>query len=392
MRTGTIHYIWDRLTYDLSEIHAPFSTYPSFGFTPSDEAIIIWATGHLWRVPLITNSFGERISGGPPRIIPFVAHIEKRLAETMHTSVDLVALETQDHQRVRAFKELRVDETGTRAVFQAGGINVLQKMEEVNATEIPSLCKVPECTYHHPSFVPGYPDLVIQARWSNRKLSSFELANVSSGIAVNVAGTPLGKFVAPVISSQFPYRVAFVKTGADLLTGSAIATNQPGIYVGNLLDFPAQPRVENLRFVPSSIDLSIFPANRVQLSFVEDDTALVLEQNLKAHWINLAAGPDEYGAYHSRLLTKGKMTMEVAVSASREHVAFVDYFNVYIAPYTSIKPGEHLWSRPANATRNLARLSLHGGHDITFSADGKTLFWLFGRLSSPSQRFGYSLR
>jgi len=39
---------------------------------------------------------------------------------------------------------------------------------------------------------------------------------------------------------------------------------------------------------------------------------------------------------------------------------------------------EPVWSKPANATKGLMRLSVDGGHDITWSRDGKKLFWFLG--------------
>ncbi|KAH8830826.1 hypothetical protein DL96DRAFT_1594464 [Flagelloscypha sp. PMI_526] len=367
MLTGTFHYIWDGLTYDLSDIHAPFSTYPSFSFSPSDDAIIIWAAGRIWRVPLSVNSHGERVRGGSPRQILFHARIEKRLADTLHTSVNLTSLESQDLQRVRALKELRSNDDGTKVVFQAAGLTVAQEVgNSATAVEVPVLCSVPTCAYHHPSFVPGHSNLIIHTRWSNQHFSTFELADLLTGRIVSIEGTPLGKYLAPAISAGIaPRRLAFVKTAEDVLTSDAIATSKPGIYICDLVNFPSTPRVENLRFIPSTIDLSVFPANHIRMTFIDEDTALHVEQNTQVFKVDLNGN-------QVRTLARGKMSMEVALS--KKTAAFVDYFNVYVAPVTD----ELLWSRPENATRGLMRLSLHGGHDITFSGDGKRLFWLFG--------------
>ena len=86
--------------------------YPSFAFTPGDDAIIIWAAGKIYHVSLTVNKDGERVSAGEPQIIPFQAHIEKRIAETRSSKTDLKSVETADTQRVYAFHELRVDDAG----------------------------------------------------------------------------------------------------------------------------------------------------------------------------------------------------------------------------------------------------------------------------------------
>lgn len=118
-------------------------TYPSFAFTPSDDAVIVWAAGQIYSVPLSTNERGEKVASlTPPSPIRFIAHIEKKLAETLRGGVDVLKQETQDTQRVRALKELRVDDHGERVVFQAAGVSYLQKVGKKDATKVPVLHKL----------------------------------------------------------------------------------------------------------------------------------------------------------------------------------------------------------------------------------------------------------
>ena len=112
LQTGTIRNIWHGLSYDLSVVSAPFGTYPSFSFTPEDDAVIIWAAGQIYHVPVSKNADGELVAGGEPKPILFQAHIEKRLAETRLPKTDIKSVETSDFQRVYAFYELRADEIG----------------------------------------------------------------------------------------------------------------------------------------------------------------------------------------------------------------------------------------------------------------------------------------
>lgn len=69
-------------------------TYPSFAFSPKDDAVIIWAAGQIWHVPLSTNGQGERVSGDAPRPIKFHAQVEKRIAETRADDTNILGLET----------------------------------------------------------------------------------------------------------------------------------------------------------------------------------------------------------------------------------------------------------------------------------------------------------
>ena len=112
LASGTLQHIWDGLSHDLQLVGGIAGTYPSFAFTPNDDAIIIWSAGKIYHVPLAMNKHGERVSAGEPQIIPFQAHIEKRIAETRSSKTDIKSVETAETQRVYAFHELRVDEAG----------------------------------------------------------------------------------------------------------------------------------------------------------------------------------------------------------------------------------------------------------------------------------------
>ncbi|KAK0434065.1 uncharacterized protein EV420DRAFT_1684074 [Desarmillaria tabescens] len=182
--TGTIHHVFDGLTYDLSSVWAPMGTYPSFAFTPTDDAIIIWGAGQIHRVPLASNRYGERVTGGTPYPIRFRAHVEMQMAETIRGGVDLLSLETQDSMRVHAFKELHIDDSGGRAVFQAAGVTVVQPIGSRDVISVPVLHG--DHPYYSPSFVSGSSDLIAHCRWSDTGFSSFEIADLSSGIAYEI--------------------------------------------------------------------------------------------------------------------------------------------------------------------------------------------------------------
>ncbi|KAF8061652.1 hypothetical protein FPV67DRAFT_1673271 [Lyophyllum atratum] len=386
LHTGTVHHVWYGLTYDLSVVSAPMGTYPSFAFSPSDDAVIIWAAGQIYTVPLTTNEHGEKIaSATTPYRIPFVAHVEKRLAETRHSEFDLLEQETQATQRVRAFKELRVDEKGEQVVFQAAGVTYLQKVGKKAATKVPVLHD--SSPYYSPSLVPGAENLVLHARWSDTHFTSFELADLDSDIAHELTGLPFGRYFSPILCacSGSNRQIAFLKSGGDLLTGDILATSRTGLYIGEIT-LPSGKKSEsikihNLRFVPSEIDSD----DRVNLQFLEKNKKLLVQQSSRAFVIDLTADLDVFGRYPHATIASGRTSTELAVSPqalkkgyAAEIIAFVDFFHIYVAPGDKVEEGEEVWSKPGNATKGLARVSLDGGHDVTFTSDGKKIFWFLG--------------
>ena len=363
-------------------------TYPSFAFTPNDTAIVIWAAGQIYFVPLALNVRLEKVALEPKRI-PFVAHVEKRLAETRNVQTDILRMETKDTQRVHAFKELRVDDSGQRAVFQAAGVTYLQDIKRAQTQPIP--VKHLEETHYSPSFVHGADDLVIHARWSDTNFTTFELANFTAGTAIELEGLPLGRYYSPVLCESPGHRrqIAFVKTGGNVITGDVVATSGAGLYIGQITipsmwsHASAKIAIKNLRFIPSDVDTE---DSAINIRFFDTAKKLLVQQSDTSFYIDLGAASDEFGKHPHHTLATGRMSTEMAVSLSVRHcgsveastVAFVDFFHVYVTAGKNIKEEDSVWSKPGNATEGLARLSLDGGHDIVWSRDGKKLFWLLG--------------
>lgn len=418
LETGSIHNVWHGLTYDLTGISAPMGTYPSFAFSPTDDAIIIWAAGKIWSVPLAVNSRNERIaSSHPPYPIQFTARIEKQLAETRKGGADVLALETADTQPIYALRNLRIDESGTRVVFEGAGKTYWQDVgKDGKGGDVPVASL--RSPYYSPAFVPGENHLVIHARWSDSLYTSFELADLNTGKAYEIRGLPMGRYFSPVLcaSKGSTRTLAFLKSAGTYLSGDILATGGEGLYFATVElpsldnDFPDIP-VSNLRFIPSEIEVSY---DRVNMRFIEENKKLLVQQGQRAFFIDLEGPVDVTGIPRHTTLVEGAMSSEVAVAPRSvyghkghkhhkghiepENAAFVDFFHVYFVPGQSVRAkqeqehefpwpwGRHkkpfepkpVWSRPGNATKGLVRLSLDGGHDVTWSSDGKRLFWLLG--------------
>ena len=390
LESGTIYNIWHGLTYDASAITAPMGTYPSFAFTPDDSAIVIWAAGQIYYVPLTINQRGEKVaSSTPPHPIRFTAHIEKRLAETRRGGTDVVGVETQDTQIVSSFKELRVDEKGHKVVFQAAGVTYWQEIGKKVPAKVPVIDK--NAPYYSPTFVRGEDHIVLHARWSDSDFTTLELADIRSGVAYEIQGLPLGRYFSPILCEcdGTERKIAFLKSDGTHLSGDIVATAGAGLYIGNIVLPSSESQnitITNLHFVPSEIDTYDRQTN---IRFLDGKNKLLVQEANRAFTIDLEAGPDKLGAYAHKTLASGKMSSELAVSPKRKDdsivaqtIAIVDVFDVYITSAKNVKDDEAVWAKPTNATKGLTRLSLDGGHDITWTRDGEKIFWLLGTFST----------
>ena len=352
-------------------------TYPSFAFDPSDEAILIWAAGQIYHIPLALNTYGERVLGGTPQPVGFRAHIEVKLAETLKATTDVRELE-KGEQRLHAFTQLALDETGTHAVFQAAGVTYVQVLGSTSAAR-----RVPVAhagtAYYSPSFVGGNNDLIIHGRWSDTYFSSFEIADLGTGNVYELTGLPMGRYFSPVISGGegVVRTIAFVKTSGDLLTGDVVATAQPGLWIGEVT-LPTEATssdsipVTNVRKIGTTISSS---DDALKLNFISSDNLLV-HQSDRVFVVDLARGADEWGRYAEKTLANGHSTDELVFSNTTHGAAFVNFQQVYYAP--EVTSSTDLWSKPGKAPAGLARLSLDGGHDLVVSGDGNVVGWFLG--------------
>lgn len=365
-------------------------TYPSYSFTPDDDAIIIWAAGQIYYVPLTINGEGEKVSSGSPKPIKFTAHIEKRLANTVTGYTDLRHLEIAKTQKVYAFTDLRVNSDGSKVVFQGPGVTYVHSVGHEKTSKpkrIPTVhANVP---YYSPSFVPGTSDLVIQARWSDTNFSTFEFTNLTSGSAYEIDGLSLGRYFAPTVSGGHDDErlIAFIKTSGDYMTGDIVATAGAGLYVGSLVLpsgsslGPKKLSIKDVKFIASSPSYDD-PA-KTKIRWLGSNEKILVEQTQDAYTIDLSAGPDENGRFTEVPVISGESSTELAISPNGAiggkpvDVAFVDFYHVYFAP--SVSADTPVWSKPGNASEKTARLSVDGGHDLAWSGDGKTLFWFLGK-------------
>jgi hypothetical protein len=375
-------------------------TYPSFAFTPDDSAVIIWAAGKIWNVPTSVNHYGERVAGvgegKAPTPIEFTAHMEIRIAETRSSKTDLLALETADRARSYAFNALQADASGKRVVYHSAGKTYIHKLvggrgERNHPERIPhSHTKAP---YYSPSFVPNAEYKVVHARWSDVNFTTFELADLNSGRSFEFTGLPLGRYHLPTVCacSGNKRTLAFVKTGGDYLTGNLVATARPGLYLATF-KMPTHDSFDTIELEDVRFAYGDFDGEDIQLRmrFLETNSKLLLENADLSIVLDLGKGADKEGKYQFTKLATGRTSAQLAVSPPKgkhfasDHVAFVDFHHVYVAP--AGKADEAVWSRPGNASAGLTRLSLDGGHDIAWSADGKKLFWLLGEGPIVCQR------
>lgn len=230
MRSGTIHHIWNELTYDLSTIPTFMGPYPGYGWSANDGAIIIWSQGQIWSVAVDFNLLGERVAASAaPERLAFEAQVDLVLGETRYNEISIQDAELSGMVEVRSLRGLRSDNGGTRVVFEAAGDNVCFDLDSQNLTTVPKADDDESC--YSPSFITG-SDRILQACWNDQNLTSFVLSDPYGKTPVQVIeGLPRGRYTYPVSNGEY---ISFVRTGKDYMFGDIEETYGEGIWIGRI--------------------------------------------------------------------------------------------------------------------------------------------------------------
>lgn len=380
MQSGTVHYIWNELTYDLSTIPTFMGPYPGYGWSANDTAIIIWAQGRIWNIPVAFNFLGERVaaSAAAPKMLAFEAQIDLVLGETRYNEISIHDAELSESVEVRSFRGLRSDNSGTRVVFEAAGDNIHFDLDSRSLTAVSKAADEESC--YGPSFITG-SDWILQACWDDRNLTRFVLSDLYDKASVRVIeGLPRGRYISPVSNGE---HICFVRTGKDYMFGDIEETYGEGVWIGRI-DLPRleigfdRASIFDLQHVES---LKSSFESKLDLVTIDGETALLVQNPDSVVQYNIQTG-------HQRQIAIGKTAVEMTAALTRDDsisLAFRDFQHVWFCPALSLSTNagatsRKVWSKPGDdhTPRNLIRLSEDGGHDVTISGNGEKLFWLHG--------------
>jgi hypothetical protein len=102
--------LFNKLSPDNQPSSAPHGTYPSFAWTPKDEAIIFWTSGKLWRVTVENGNLAE---------IPFEVEVKLNLAPTVYPAHDVRTIEASTDGSFSAKAVTSASVCGDSVVFNA---------------------------------------------------------------------------------------------------------------------------------------------------------------------------------------------------------------------------------------------------------------------------------
>ena len=342
VESGAVRLVYDRLERDMQETWAIHGVYPAFSWMPDGQSIVIWAKGKIRRIS---------INDGREGIIPFRIKDTRKVAQAVRFPVD-VAPEEFD---IRMLRWVRTSPNGKHVLFQALGRIYIRDLPNGK----PRLLTQRENEFE---FCPSWSrdgKHVVYTTWNDQSLGAIRIVNVTSSQQNRKITVRPGHYLNPVLSPDGK-SIVFERSSGGWLR-SPLYSHDPGIYVvsagggmpkriskkGSRPQFAADPERVFLQVLNSGKDAD----NRKLIS------------------IDLS-GNEKREHYSSKWAT------DYRVSNDGRQIAFVERFNVYLAPF--VKTGQVVNVSPNVDGLPVRKLSSEAGDWIHFSGDGKQLHWSLG--------------
>ncbi|TAK47753.1 MAG: amidohydrolase [Saprospiraceae bacterium] len=354
LRTGEEWPLFDQLSKDQQEAWTIFGTYPGFDWMPTDNEIVIYGLGKIWRVPV-----GLGVEKPAKAVeIPFTVDVDMKVAETLRFKNKAF----EDELNVKVIRQAVTSPDGKMVVFNAVG--KLWKMNLPDGTVQllgPTIVKEKGGKLpfeYEASFSPD-GKTIIYVTWDDEAMGTIQTLDLASSQRKVLTKSP-GIYRTPAFSPDGKW-IVYQKESGNGHQGFTHCT-EPGIYL-MAADGSGEPKLltPNGSFPQFSADgKRVFYQKGGYLfgSLVKSMESVDLNgQNKKEHF-------------------DGKYAQRYVISPDNNWVAWSELYKVYVAPFP--KTGKKASLTSGTKAVPVAQVARDAGINIHWSADSKTLHWTLG--------------
>ncbi|MCH2125202.1 MAG: amidohydrolase family protein [Pirellulaceae bacterium] len=341
--SGGVRLIYDKLERDMQEAWAIHGVYPNFAWLPDGQSLVIWARGKIRRIYL---------ADGSDEVVPFRIKDERKVTQSLRFP-SVVAPEEFD---VKMLRWVQTSPQGDRVAFQALGAIYLRDLPAGKPRRLTA-------QNDHFEFCPSFSSdgrALVYTTWNDEQLGSIRVASLDPDQPGNaqVSEQP-GHYLNPVFSPD-GQTLVYERTAGGYLT-SPLWSLEPGIY--------AMPRVGGKSRRLAKLGSNPQFADQSDRVYFQKSQSEKTADNLQLCSIDLQ-GFEERSHYTSKWAT------DYRLSPDGQWVAFVERFNVYVAPF--VKVGATVEVGPQAKNLPTRRVSEQAGDWIHFSHDSQRLHWSLG--------------
>jgi len=330
--------VYDGLDRDMQATWAIHGVYPGMDWAPDSRSIVFWAGGKIRRLDADT---------GKVSTIPFHVKTTRTVVEALRSPV-VVAPDTFD---TRMLRWVQTSPRGDRVLYQALGKIWIKDLPDGKPRR---LTRQDDHFEMYPSFSRDGRS-VVYTTWDDRELGTIRVAPASGGAGRVVVDRP-GHYVEPVFSPDGK-QIVYRRTGGGGLRTPAFSS-APGVY-----HVPAAGGGEPVLVTKDGESPHFGSASDRVFVFRQADT----QRSLASLELD---GSDE------RTHLQSEWANEFQVSPDGRWVAFIERFQVYVAPF--VQTGQAVEIGPKTETIPLKRVTRDAGAWLHWSGDSKTLHWALG--------------
>ena len=338
--SGAVRLVYDDLERDMQETWAIHGVYPSFAWTPDAKSIVVWARGKIRRI---------NIANGKASVIPFRIKDTRTIVKSLRFP-QKVAPGKFD---VKMLRWVQTSPAGDQVAFQALGHIYVRDLPDGKPRR---LTKQNDRFEFYPRYTPG-GDSIVYTTWDDEKLGDIRVTTIKGKTKILVKQP--GHYTSPAVSPDGKTLVYTKRAGGWLR--SHLWSRHTGLY-----RVPVAGGKSKL--VAKTTATATFGAenDRVYLTRTKSDAG---GDNRQFYSIDLDGNEE-------RVHFTGKWATDFCLSPDGRWIAFVERFNVYVAPF--LRTGKTIAVGPSSKSLPLKKVSGTAGESIHFSGDSKRLHWSLG--------------
>ncbi|RUO75710.1 amidohydrolase family protein [Pseudidiomarina taiwanensis] len=337
LESGEHTRLYSELDRDMQETWAIHGVYPTMDWTNDSQHIVFWAQGKIMKL----NVASRHVS-----VIPFSVETQKQVQTALRFKTDL----DQDQFKVKMLRMVQVAPTGDKVVYEALG-KLYQRALPSGSPE--RLTEREGAWELYPTYSRDGQKLAY-VTWDDQQQGQIVVRDLSTGNET-ILPTGKGKFIEPVFAPD-GQSIVYRKIRGGYITPDTYGLN-PGIYHLSL-EANATPRLISERGTqPQFGDRS----DRVFLmSFGATPELISVDLQTK----------------QTRTLYSAEHATEFRVSPDGKHLAFAERFKVFVTPF--VERGAAIKIGPTDKQFPVQQLSVRAGENISWTADGESLYWSLG--------------
>lgn len=340
-QSGAVRMVYDQLERDMQEAWAVHGVYPGYSWMPDGKSIVVWARGKIRRI---------RVSDAVETVIPFHIMDQRTMARSLRFPVD-VAPEQFD---VRMLRWVSTSPDESMVMYQALGKIYVRDLPNGEPRRLTDRDDEFE-------FCPSFSrdgKSVVYTSWNDDHLGSVRVCQLDGSNNRKVTIRP-GHYINPVFSPDGA-TIVYERTGGGLLR-SPLYSLEPGVY-----RIPVEGgRVEHISKHGS----------RPQFGD-QSSRVFLMKKKSEKDADNLQLFSVDMDGHEERQHFSSKWATDYRVSPDGRRVAFVERFNVYVAPF--VHTGQVVELGPDFKGLPVRKLSSQAGDWAHFSRDSNHLYWSLG--------------